>query len=84
MPESPYHMIKIGDRRVAEDILFRLSSRHEDEDNIRARLLDIENTVRNDMSNKTSMWEFLRNPLYRRSLFIMTGKSLYNFYILIN
>ncbi|KAI4456990.1 sugar transporter-like [Holotrichia oblita] len=76
MPESPYHMIKINDRNAAENILIRLSSKTEDEDNIKAKLLDIENTVQNDMENKTSMRELLTNSLYRRALFILTGMKI--------
>ncbi|GJQ83652.1 hypothetical protein Trydic_g14362 [Trypoxylus dichotomus] len=76
MPESPYHMIKIGDRLLAEDILFRLSSKKEDEGSIRSRLLEIENTIQKDMMNNTTMWELVVNPLYRKVLFIMTGMKI--------
>lgn len=74
MPESPYHLMKIGDKSAAKDSLFKLARKNEDEASVIARLSDIELTIRNDMLNKTSMWEFLKNPLYRKSLFIMTGK----------
>lgn len=86
MPESPYHLIKSGDKDAARNNLFRLSSNSEDRSSIEARLLHIENTVQNDMLNKTTMWEFLTNGLYRKALFIMIGKfnSLIRFSLVIS
>ncbi|GJQ83654.1 hypothetical protein Trydic_g14364 [Trypoxylus dichotomus] len=73
MPESPYYLIKVGAKAAARDSLFRLARRNEDEASVKARLSEIEATIQNDMLNKTSMKEFLKNPLYRKPLFIMTG-----------
>lgn len=74
MPESPYYLVKVGDIPSAKENINKLSSKIEKEARRKDRLLEIENTIQNDMVNKTSFFEFPLNPLYRKSLFIMTGK----------
>ncbi|GJQ83656.1 hypothetical protein Trydic_g14366 [Trypoxylus dichotomus] len=77
MPESPYYLMKIDDRSNAEKNLRTLSSKAVDDKFVQERLSEIEYSVKEDMENKTTFWEFVSKEEYRKTIYIMIGvKSL--------
>lgn len=75
MPESPYFLIKIGRKDAARENLIRLSNNATSLKIIDERLLEIESLVQHDMENQSSLWEFLFNEKYRRSLIVIIGED---------
>lgn len=73
MPESPYYLMKVRDRKNAEKNLRILSSNSVDNKFIEDRLTEIDYTVKHDMENKGTLWEFFTNPQYLKVIMIMTG-----------
>ncbi|KAF2894809.1 hypothetical protein ILUMI_11366 [Ignelater luminosus] len=73
MPESPYYLIKIGNKNAAKENLIRLLGNNTPPKTIEERLLEIESVVEHDMKNQSTLWEFLSNKKYRKSLIIIIG-----------
>ncbi|KAI4456956.1 sugar transporter-like [Holotrichia oblita] len=77
MPESPYYLVKIKRNEEAEKNLRILSSKTAGDKFIERSMMEIEQSIEEDMKNKTTIWEFLSNKDYRPAILIMFGiKSL--------
>ncbi|KAI4456964.1 sugar transporter-like [Holotrichia oblita] len=77
MPESPYYLVKIKRNEEAEKNLRILSSKTADDKFIERSMMEIEQSIEEDMKNRTTIWEFLSNKDYRPAILIMFGiKSL--------
>ncbi|KAI4456984.1 sugar transporter-like [Holotrichia oblita] len=73
MPESPYYFIKNNKDEKAKESLRVLSSKSVDDKFITNRLNEIRCCIQEDMKNKTTFWEFLSNPIYRKPMIILFG-----------
>ncbi|KAK9727493.1 Sugar transporter [Popillia japonica] len=73
MPESPYYLVKVKRNEEAERNLRILSSKSADDKFIERSLMEIEQSIEEDMKNKTTIWEFLSNKDYRAAILIMLG-----------
>ncbi|XP_022917080.1 facilitated trehalose transporter Tret1-like [Onthophagus taurus] len=73
MPESPYYLLKIGEKHRAKESLAILGSDELNENDLERKMNEIEKVVNEDMRNKSGMVELFRNPRYRKGLLTMTG-----------
>ncbi|KRT79697.1 membrane transporter [Oryctes borbonicus] len=74
MPESPYYLVKAKKPEEAEKSLRILSSKSVSDKFFKERIMEIEQSIEEDMRNKTTLWEFFSNANYRRAIYIMIGK----------
>ncbi|XP_065156573.1 facilitated trehalose transporter Tret1-like [Atheta coriaria] len=80
MPESPYHLVAEGKTEEARDVLVTLATLNATPEYIDKKLLEIEDTVENDMQNQCTFREFISNEEYRQAFIISIGiKSLNQF-----
>lgn len=75
MPESPYYLVKRKKYKEAEKNLRILTSNSVDDKYVANRMAEIETCVEDDMRNKTTVWEFVSNPDYRKAIVIIFGMA---------
>lgn len=73
MPESPYYLIKIGQRDAARQSLITLSKDNRSKEDIEEQLREIEKTVEYTNQYKSTLWELLSKKEYRKSVIVIIG-----------
>lgn len=72
MPESPYYLMKRGRKEEARSSLIELSCKKANKDAIDKKMLEIQETVDYDVTNKSSVWDLFKRQ-HRKSLLLMFG-----------
>ncbi|XP_025833081.1 facilitated trehalose transporter Tret1-like [Agrilus planipennis] len=70
IPESPYHLIKKGNKDEAKKVIKKLANDASDEAFFEKELKEIGSSVEKDMKNKGTICELLTKKIYRKSLII--------------
>ncbi|KAF2903396.1 hypothetical protein ILUMI_02774, partial [Ignelater luminosus] len=76
MPESPYYLIKIGQRDAARESLIILSKDNRTKEEIETQLKEIEKNVEYTNQHKSTLWELLSKKEYRKSVIVIIGIKL--------
>ncbi|XP_017782647.1 PREDICTED: facilitated trehalose transporter Tret1-like [Nicrophorus vespilloides] len=75
MPESPYHLMKIGKPDDAKKALYRLAAKNVEESQIEKRMLEIETTLKKD-EESVGFVEFLTKKQHRKIILLMLGLKM--------